>query len=480
MAVIEPTVDKLNEPTVMLQIRNVAKAVDNNLNAVNDEMAGIHNQINQMEDTSARVDALEDDMETAQQAITEIQQKDMEQDTAISQNESAIETEVTARQNADITGASLSIVSGAIQLMLNRALGAINANVTAPFIKTMELIPTTTERAFKVRITYWDNTQYDTNDFVIPAGGGTDVSVTGVTIQDGTTPNSFQVQIELSDGTPISSNDYPFPTQSVNPYPTSATLALSGNTLSLAIGLSNSETVYGSVDLAPLLNGYATQVWVNGQLAGYVTDAELTQVQSDLQEQISGLKLSTNNNNITLNEDSVQIVKEVTGSVSGNNLTIGVNGVNSPIITLPSGGENWEKLDLNNLPTDFAEGDILLLFTRFTPTLTSYPANWTDSNIGDIEVVTNNGYNSPLLIKLKSDQNYSYIDIAQNSFGVTCINTITVNRVSPYSNWNIDQDCLDIEIMSFNGATAKTKYFQVLRSTIGTYFIEGYRLRSTQ
>lgn len=478
MAVIEPTVDKLNEPTVMLQIRNIAKAVDKNLNAVNDEMADIQNQIDQMEDTSARVYALEDDMQTAQQAIVEIQQKDTEQDTAISQNESAIEAETTARkqadtaeatarQNADITGASLNVVSGAIQLLLNRTLGNINTNVTAPFIKTMELIPTSTERAFKVRITYWDNTQYDTNDFVIPAGGGTDVSVTGVTIQDGTTPNSFQVQIELSDGTPISSNDYPFPAQTVSPYPTSATLALSGNTLSLTIGLSNSESVSGSVDLAPLLSGYATQVWVNGKLAGYVTDAELTQVQNGLQEQITNIKPT-----VTVNEE-----------VDPPTITVAVNG-SSSTANLPAGGGSsvggWEKLDLNNLPTDFAEGDILLLFTRFTSSITSYPNNWSDSNIGDVEIVTNNGYNSPVLIKLKSGGYNSYIPLSETARGVTYINTMSVSRVSPCSNWNIDRDCLDIQIMYFNGATAKTKTFQVLRSTISTYFIEGYRLRLTQ
>ena len=314
MAVIEPTVDKLNEPTVMLQIRNVAKAVDNNLNAVNDEMTDIQNQINQMEDVSSRVDALEDDMQTAQQAITEIQQKDTEQDTAIQNNENGL-----------VTGTELSYANGQLTLKLTRQAGDITDTVDVPFFKTVTLIPTTTDRAFKLQFTMWDDSVYDTNEFVIPAGGGTDVSVTGVTVEDGSADNSFKVSIQLSDGTPIDSNDYPFPTQAVSPYPTSATLALSGNTLNLTIGLSNSNNVTGSIDLSPIL-------------ANYVTDTELTQVQSDLQEQISGLKLTSNGNIMSINGTTAPIVNSISGSVSNGNLKITVNGITSADIPLPKSG----------------------------------------------------------------------------------------------------------------------------------------------
>lgn len=373
MAIIEPTVDHIDDETLMRELRNLAGAVDKNETALNNEMAQISQRQDQIEDTVAGFEGqitentsdiadIKQNITTIEQDITAVENKNNEQDTAISQNETAIENEVVARQNADeaetearqqadITGASLSVVSGAIQLMLNRALGTINANVTAPFIKTMELIPTATERAFKIRITYWDNEQYDTNDFVIPAGGGTDVSVTGVTIQDGTTPNSFQVQIELSDGTPISSNDYPFPEAVVNPYPTSLTLGLSGTTLNVSIGLSNSESVNNTVNLAPLLNGYATQVWVNGQLAGYVTDAELTQVQSDLQEQITNIRPT-----VTVNEE-----------VDPPTITVAINGKSSTANLPVSGGgpfSNYEAIDLDNIPTDFSDGDELLIIFR--------------------------------------------------------------------------------------------------------------------
>lgn len=372
MAIITPTIDHIDDETLMLELRNLASAVDKNETALNNEMAQISERQDNIEETVAGFEdsitqntqdivTIKQNITTIEQDITALENKNAEQDTAITQNETAIENEVTARQNADeaeataranadITAVQLQIVSGAIQLMLDRELGTLNADVDAPFIKTMELIPTATERAFKIRVTFWDNTQYDTNDFVIPAGGGTDVSVTGVTIQDGTTPNSFQVQIELSDGTPISSNDYPFPEAVVNPYPTTVTLSLNETTLTTTIGLSNSTNVTGSVDLAPILATYATQAWVTGQLASYATDSEVTAIQSDLQEQISNLKLSTNNNNMTLNGDSVQIVKSVTGFFSDGNLTIGVNGINSsPINIQRSGGKQIYTGDIEDL-----------------------------------------------------------------------------------------------------------------------------------
>ena len=361
MANIQPTVDALDQPTVMLQIRKIAGTVDSNLEAVNDEMVNIQEQIDQMEDVSGRVNALEDDMQTAHQDITAIQQKDAEQDTAISQNESAIEAETTARENADITGTSLSVVSGTIQLLLNRTLGNINANVTAPFIKTMELIPTATERAFKIRVTFWDDTQHDTNDFVIPAGGGTDVSVTGVTIQDGTAPNSFQVQIELSDGTPISSNDYPFPKAVDNPYPTSVTLGLSGTTLSVSIGLSNSSSVSNTVNLAPLLTGYATQAWVNSQLANYATDTEINYIQ----QQITSIEPT-----VTVND-----------TADPPTISVAVNGKSSTA-NLPSVGSNeWEPITSVEEFKTLKVGDIVRVKIRPAYPSFSPPASWTSEII---------------------------------------------------------------------------------------------------
>ena len=100
-----------------------------------------------------------------------------------------------------------------------------------------------------------------------------------------------------------------------NPYPIAVSITLSGTTLNFNMTMSSGTPITGSVNLAPILEGY-------------ITDAEL-------QEQISGLKLSTDGNNMTLNGDSVAIVKTVSGQVTDGNLKITINGVESGDIPLP-------------------------------------------------------------------------------------------------------------------------------------------------
>lgn len=212
------------------------------------------NKINEIVDVVNELD-----VEEIQKDITALESEVSAQGNEID----AINTEIaglptkTEVSNADVTAVNVDKTSEGIEIQLTRPAGVLEDSVALPFINTATLIPTSTERAFKIRFTYTDGTQYDTNEFVIPEGGGTDVSVTGVTVQDGTAPNSFKVAIQLSDASTIASNDYEIdiPAQQ-NTYPTSVSGTLSGTTLTLTIGLNNSTNVTGTADLSGLLNGY--------------------------------------------------------------------------------------------------------------------------------------------------------------------------------------------------------------------------------
>lgn len=69
-----------------------------------------------------------------------------------------------------------------------------------------DIVSGTTNRSFKLNITMSDGSSYTTNDFVIPEGGGTDITVTGITLsKDSTNVNRFHVGINLSDGSMIDS-----------------------------------------------------------------------------------------------------------------------------------------------------------------------------------------------------------------------------------------------------------------------------------
>ena len=69
-----------------------------------------------------------------------------------------------------------------------------------------DIIPGSTNRSFKLDITMSNGDHVVTNDFLIPEGGGTDVTVTGVTLtKDSANSNKVKVSIKLSDGTPLES-----------------------------------------------------------------------------------------------------------------------------------------------------------------------------------------------------------------------------------------------------------------------------------
>ena len=311
--VIMPTVDELTEPTVMRNMRKLAQGVDNNFN---DMQTSVDNAVetanNAMEATEGFDDRITDNATAIQNEVTARQNAD--------------EAESDARAKADITGIVTAISSGAINVTLNRELGALSDSVVGPFIKTATLIPSATDRAFKLQFQYWDDTTYTTNDFVIPEGGGTDVSVSGVTVSEGDNDNEFKVSIQLDDATTIDSNSYPFPESVTNPYPTVITLSLdetNTTTLNIDITLSNSQHVKGSVDLANLFTDYAKTADVDEQI-------------SDIQEQITGLKLSKpTQNQIQLNGDNVSVIEGITGEVVDGKLKLTINGFTGSDIPLP-------------------------------------------------------------------------------------------------------------------------------------------------
>ena len=69
-----------------------------------------------------------------------------------------------------------------------------------------DIVSGTTDRSFKLKITMSDGSNYTTNDFIIPEGGGSEIVVTGITLsKDSTNVNRFHVGINLSDSTMIDS-----------------------------------------------------------------------------------------------------------------------------------------------------------------------------------------------------------------------------------------------------------------------------------
>lgn len=282
--------------------------------------------------------------------------------------------------NADISGIDASIANGEITIKLTRPDGDMSDSIDCPFIQTATLIPTSTARAFKIRFTYTDGTQYDTNEFVIPEGGGTDVSVTGVTVGDGTAPNSFKVTIQLSDTTTIGSNDYviEFP-ENINTYPTTLTGSLSGNVLTLTIGLNNGSSVQGTVNLGALLTGYATTSYVDSQVA-----TKLDKTTADGYYQPKGNYAPAGD---YVTEPAVETLSAEI--INGNTLKIDVNA-KSTQVTLPS--SQGSELEFINTYSEFYNlfnsssmlGFVVQLYGVSSPGNASIMAFLTTANINGI------------------------------------------------------------------------------------------------
>lgn len=191
--------------------------VDGDIGTLKSDVTGIKSSVGQNTSDIAGldddVDSLTTKVTTIESDISSLKAKDSEMANDIDTNENAITT---------LNGKVIKSVSATVP-----AEGKLRTTITLEDNSTfatddtilgliatggVQIISTTTARAFKLRFTLTDGTFWDTNEFVIPEGGGTDVTVTSVNIIAGSTANTFKISIGLSDGSPIESNDYPFPT----------------------------------------------------------------------------------------------------------------------------------------------------------------------------------------------------------------------------------------------------------------------------
>lgn len=217
-----------------VQLGNKLNEVIDALNAIGD-LPDLESQITEL---TSKVSELEESIGSTDTSLAELENQVnaliSEVNTAIKQSISALESEVDgidtrlttaegtiSEHGTEIDGllkevvdgvAMMSDPHGTIQVQINHEDGtkdispAIDLGLVAEGGITLK--SGTTDRSFKLIVTLTDGTSWQTNDFLIPEGGGTDVSVTNISIAQGTKSNMMQVKIGLSDGSTISSNDW--------------------------------------------------------------------------------------------------------------------------------------------------------------------------------------------------------------------------------------------------------------------------------
>ena len=228
---VQSTIDKIKDTTIYRSIRKLCGVIDEQNTVV--------------ENLQNELDAF--DLDGVKADVTKLKTNDATQDTkitAISDNVANLDENVetntedisylkssVSSQNSRLTNAETDILNlrdedkkltnalpktytlyrngeGKIQAQVETIDGTLfNSNILDMIIPYQyDIISGTTERSFKLDITMSDGSKYTTNDFIIPAGGGTEVVVTGITLaKDSSNVNRFHVGINLSDGTMIDS-----------------------------------------------------------------------------------------------------------------------------------------------------------------------------------------------------------------------------------------------------------------------------------
>ena len=299
-----------------------------------------------------------------------------------------------------------------------------------------------TDRSFNLKVTLSDGSSWQTNDFVIPEGGGTDVSVTSIQISQGTSANQIRVRIGLSDGSFINSNDWTVVTPTEFGTLESRVTALEGSpgynlpvatasvlggvkiggnitvqadgTISIPNATTSAPGVMTAAQVAQLntaavgstvmFTGDASKVTLHVDSvagsaftedipaaadggAGTIDQASYQKLKTipdtstiATKEEITGLKLSKpNDNQIQLNGDSVDIVENVsTQIVEDSTLRVEVNGVPSQV-KLPGTGVEWEEIPINTFPTDITADDEFLISIGWKIGTYTYPTAWNEA-----------------------------------------------------------------------------------------------------
>ena len=192
-----------------------------------------------------------------------------------------------------------------------------------------------------------------------------------------------------------------------NPYPTAVSMTISGTTLNFNMTMSNSTPITGSVNLAPILEGYAT-------------DDEVTEMKTYLQEQITAIKPT-----VTVDD-----------SVSPPTISVAVNGSTSTTNLPSSGGptlEIIEEADLKDIQTICSK----LFSLNIGDTFAVVSLKLTSNAVINLNGTMGGSVSSPIKEACVSGQYHSHpiaeMGIRQNNFYLsyftadTASETLTIN-----------------------------------------------------
>ena len=330
----EPTIDALKQPTILKVIRAMASTIDANTKKLEDG----YNNLPDTEQITTDIVTVKSDIANLKTKDTSLQTQINDNKAGITANTADIAThteEITALTKELLDELLLSKVGNGIQLRFVKEDGDyVDSNVlTTATPTTARLLPGTTDRTFKLSIDLADGTSVVTNDFVIPEGGGTEVVVTGITIQAGEEDNSFNVAIQLSDGTPITSNDWVIniPAVTVDIVQNASGISINGTALQSATtarpGLMTPALVSSLNNVNDTVNDQTT---ILGEQATAITNLneQMTDVVEAIPETFNGMAITESATGVTIEMSKSDGMTSVSETIPI--ATTEVSGVMSP------------------------------------------------------------------------------------------------------------------------------------------------------
>ena len=387
---------------------------------------------------------------------------------------------------------------------LNKAVPALETQVTGvteSLVSGVEVLNGTTAGKFKVRIKREKASLIDSNDYDLS-------KVNSIELIQGSGPAMVKAQLTLSNGTVLRSDDFLFTTESIGTdvYISSFTFK-AGNvdgTISADIGLNNGVTIEANNFLVPTDPNIISEINdLNTRVSAIEGGSELNELKAAVANlQTNKADVDNGNQDITVNSIIGKSLYAKTDDTSGYAVIVNnvPNDENTPIRIISqidtngspiglttgyvamldstgkpknfaSGGEVWEELDLNNMPTDWVETDRVKVEFACGVESTELPNSWSSA---PINTTVGTGYASSIkefeLKSVSKDSNtILHFDLSSKCVRILYVECRAYNYWNSHNYFNLcpymfnGNGCLRGTNAAINSATLKSYINKIWR-----------------
>lgn len=470
METIIPRISKLEQDITTINATDSLQWTD--IESVKTDINTINPKITKLEQDVTDINSTDAIQNTN---ISNLKTKDSEHDTRLGTIDTEIAgiTKSLVSDVAILNGTTSGNVKVRIGLQDAPSINSDDYNIQKP--TSVELIQGSAPAMVKAQITLSDGTVLVSDDFMFTTEAiGTDVYISSFVFKNGNVAGSISADIGLSNGSTLTANNFVVPT---DPNVTTAISDLQGKVTTVENDVSGLKTTVNGHTTS--INGLDSEVSdlqtrmtavEGGSVAGFeeleaqvntnkTNIATLTTEIDDLdikkadqsntnQEIVAGTITATNITKGGVNVATTNDIPDISGKVdkaqgisnAGKVLGINASGNVEPV-TIESGGEVWEEVDLTNWATDWVVGDKIKLTTKLrcnsSGQLSNTDRNWSpimEFYLGEVQStasiyhISNYEFYSCTITALSSFNN-SYNRISIFTLNYRNINSGTSNYV---------------------------------------------------